>query len=85
MDTLIFIYLILCFTYSVLEFFLWMDKLCEYNVFKFDFKYLFKVYDLGVILFPPAILSIILINILIFIIELISKLNMSFLNKNLFK
>jgi hypothetical protein len=62
-----------------------MDKLSEYYVFKLKFKELFKVYDLGVILFPPAIISIVSINILVFIIEFIVKFKVSFLNKNLFK
>jgi hypothetical protein len=85
MNTLIFIYITLCIIYSVLELFLWIDKLSEYYVFKFDFRHLFKVYDLGVILFPPAILSIIFINVFVFVIECTNKLNASFLNKNLFK
>lgn len=85
MNELIFTYLILCTVYSMLELFLWMYKLSEYYVFKLKFKELFKVYDLGVILFPPTIISIVFINILIFIVEFIPKLNTNFLNKKLFK
>jgi hypothetical protein len=68
------IYLTLCLIYTIIELILWMPKFMDYRLDKSKFKDLFQVYDLGMILFPVTLLTIVALSLLIFIISIIDNI-----------
>ena len=85
------IYLIFCLIYTIIELILWIPKFIDYRIHKLEFKYLFQIYDLGMIIFPITLATIIALSILILVISTMDEISenkdkySSFLTKKLFK
>lgn len=87
-----FIYVIATIFYCIFEFFIWIFKWCEWctDYDRCKLRYLFKVYDLGMIIFPWSIPVVLLISAICIIVDMFESpekyANITlWINKPLFK